>query len=67
MRTTIDLDDDLMRRAMAIHAGKTRTAVVELGLQGLIDADARRSLSEAFGSQPELKAVRRRRLEPDDV
>ena len=66
MRTTIDLDDELKRRAMAIHAGKTSTAVVELGLQGLIDADARRRLSEAFGSQPELKAVRRR-PEPDEV
>ena len=65
MKTTINLDDALVRRAMAIHAGKTKTAVLELGLQELINAHARRSLSEAFGSQPDLKAVPRRRPERD--
>ena len=66
MKTTINLDDQLVSRAMAIHAGKTKTAVLEMGLRELIDAHARRSLSEAFGSQPDLKAVARRRPERDD-
>ena len=67
MKTTINLDDELVRRAMAIHAGRTKTAVVELGLRELIDAHARRTLSEAFGSQPDLNAVPRRRPESDDL
>ena len=67
MKTTINLDDELVRRAMAIHAGKTKTAVLELGLRELIHTHARRSLSEAFGSQPDLKAVPRRRSERDDL
>ena len=39
---------------MALHRGKTKTAVLELGLQDLINADRRRRLGEAFGSQPDL-------------
>ena len=62
MKTTINLDDDLVRRALAIHTGKTKTAVLELGLRELINAYRRRELSAAFGSQPELVVVPRRRL-----
>ena len=50
---------------MAIHRGKTKTAVAELGLQELINADRRRRLAEAFGSQPDLRPVARRRLAED--
>ena len=39
MEITIKLDDDLLREAMAIHRGKTSTAVLELGLRELINAD----------------------------
>lgn len=67
MKTTINLDDELVRRAMTIHTGKTKTAVLEMGLRELINAHARRSLSEAFGSQPDLRAVPRRRPERDDL
>ena len=31
MEITINLDDHLLREAMAIHRGKTRIAVLELG------------------------------------
>ena len=65
MKTTINLDDDLVREAMALHRGKTKTAVLELGLQELINADRRRRLGEAFGSAPDLVPVARRRAAPD--
>ena len=65
MKTTMNLDDGLVREAMAIYRGKTKTAVVELGLQELINADRRRRLGEAFGSQPDLRTVARRRSAPD--
>ncbi len=65
MKTTINLDDGLVREAMALHRGKTKTAVLELGLQELINADRRRRLGEAFGSQPDLVPVARRRAAPD--
>ena len=61
MKTTINLDDDLVREAMAIHPGKTKTAVLELGLREVINADRRSKLAAAFGSQRELQSVTRRR------
>ena len=64
MKTTINLDDGLVREAMALHRGKTKTAVLEIGLQELINADRRRRLGEAFGSQPDLVPVARRRAAP---
>ena len=65
MKTTVNLDDELVHHAMSIHQGKTKTAVLELGLRELINAHRRRKLSEAFGSQPELSEVPRRRLSRD--
>ena len=61
MKTTMNLDDALVHEAMATHRGKTKTAVVELGLQELINAERRRRLGNAFGSQPDLLPVARRR------
>jgi hypothetical protein len=65
MKTTLNLDDDLVREAMALHQGKTKTAVMELGLLELINSDRRRRLGEAFGSQPDLLPVARRRSAPE--
>lgn len=65
MKTTMNLDDALVREAMAIHRGKTKTSVVELGLQELVNADRRRRLGKAFGSQPDLRPVARRRIAGD--
>ena len=52
---------------MAIHRGKTRIAVLELGLCELINADRRKALAATIGSQPDLHSVRRRRLDSDQV
>jgi len=60
MKITMNLDDALVREAMAIHRGKTKTAVQEL-----INADRRRRLWEALGSQPNLRPVARRRSAGD--
>ena len=67
MEITINLDDHLLREAMAIHRGKTRIAVLELGLCELINADRRKALAATIGSQPDLHSVRRRRLDSDQV
>ena len=63
MEITVNLDDDLLREAMAIHPGKSMTAVLKLGLRELISADGRRKVAAAFGSQP----IPCRRLGSDQV
>ena len=65
MKITINLDQDLLREATAIHPGKSKTAVLELGLRELIYADRRKTLAAAFGSQPDLQSAPRRRVGSD--
>ena len=67
MEITINLNDDLLREAMAIHPGKSKTAVLELGLRELINADQRKTVAAAFGSQPDVQSVPRRRLGSDQA
>lgn len=61
MRTTLDLDADLVRRALQETGAKSKTEVIEMGLRLLLEREARRRLKALFGEGPELKQVRRRR------
>ena len=65
MKITINPDEDLLREATAIHPGKSKTAVVELGLREVLNADQRKTLAAAFGSQPDLRSAPRRRRGSD--
>ena len=61
MKTTINVDDALLKEAMHRYGVATKTRIIELGLEELIKADKRYQLSKAFGSQPALTEPRRRR------
>jgi Arc/MetJ family transcription regulator len=61
MRTTLDLDADLVRRALLETRAKSKTEVVELGLRALLEREARKRLKALFGEGPQLRPVRRRR------
>lgn len=61
MRTTLNLDDDLVKQALAATGAKTKTEVIELGLKSLVEREARRQLKKLFGRRPDLEPVRRRR------
>jgi hypothetical protein len=61
MRTTLDLDEDLLRSAMSSMKGTTKTAVIEQGLRELIARRARERLAALYGSDPTAKAPPRRR------
>jgi len=66
MRTNIDIDDELMRQAMAATGTTTKKAAVEASLRKLIDVKAReKALDEAMKRQEEARerAVREGRLE----
>lgn len=60
-RTTVDLDDELLERAMKATGAKTKTALLELGLRELLAKSAREQLMASFGSEPGAKAPPRRR------
>jgi Arc/MetJ family transcription regulator len=61
MRTTLDLDADLVRRALQETGASSKTALIEMGLRALLERAARKRLKAMFGQGPELRAVGRRR------
>ena len=61
MRTTLDLDEDLVRRALDETGARTKTEVIEMGLRALLEREARRRLKALFGQGPKLRVVKRRR------
>ena len=65
MRTNIDIDDDLMRKAMKASGETTKRAVVERGLRLLIDTRAQRGIRRLRGKvtwRGDLQASRSGRL-----
>ncbi|HET8654421.1 MAG TPA: type II toxin-antitoxin system VapB family antitoxin [Longimicrobiaceae bacterium] len=64
MRTTINLDDDLLEEAQRLTGTKERTALIREGLRALIERESARRLSRLGGSQPQLQPIPRRRSEP---
>ncbi|HEV2397526.1 MAG TPA: type II toxin-antitoxin system VapB family antitoxin [Candidatus Sulfotelmatobacter sp.] len=61
MRTTIALDDDLLRIAQEYTGVSERTALIREALKALIERESARRLAALGGSMPGLKSVPRRR------
>ncbi len=64
MRTTINLDEQLLGEAQRITGMKERTALIHAGLRALIERESARRLARLAGSEPELTPVSRRRPQP---
>jgi Arc/MetJ family transcription regulator len=64
MRTTINLDDDLLERASRLTGSTDKTAMVREGLKALIERESARRLARLGGSEPKLQAAPRRRALP---
>ncbi len=64
MRTTINLDEQLLVEAQRITGMKERTALIHAGLRALIERESARRLARLGGSEPALTPVSRRRPPP---
>jgi len=62
VRTTVNIDDDVMREAMRQTGLKSKTDVLDLALRVLLEREARRKLKALYGKVPQLQEVRRRRI-----
>jgi len=62
MRTTLALDDDLIRVAQEFTGVEEKTALVREALKALIERESARRLASLGGTMPGLKSVPRRRL-----
>jgi Arc/MetJ family transcription regulator len=61
MRTTLNIHDDLLRRAADLTGVKEKTSLIHLGLEALIARETARRLAALGGTEKSLKPVRRRR------
>ena len=63
MRTTINIDEELLAKAAKLAGPLDRSAMVREGLKALIERESARRLARLGGTQAQLKAAPRRRLE----
>jgi Arc/MetJ family transcription regulator len=62
MRTTLNIDDSVLRHAAKLTGVKEKTSLVRLGLEALIARESARRLADLGGTEHRLRPVRRRRL-----
>lgn len=62
MRTTVALDDELLRKAQEYTGIAERTALLREALKALIHREASRRLAALAGTMPELEPIRRLRV-----
>lgn len=65
MRTTWNIGEDLLAVAQRLTGLNGKAELVRAGLQALIERESARRLARLGGSQPQLKAVPRRRTTKD--
>ncbi len=63
MRTTLNIDDDLLAKAQQLTGPMDRSALLREALTALIERESARRLARLGGSQPALEAAPRRREE----
>jgi Arc/MetJ family transcription regulator len=61
MRTTLNIEDDLLRQAARLTGVSEKTALVRRGLEALIALESARRLAALGGSEKDLQPIPRRR------
>lgn len=64
MRTTLNIDDTLLKEAARLSGIVEKTAVVRAGLEALIARESARRLAALGGSEPRIRLIPRRRTRP---
>lgn len=60
MRTTLNIDNELYAKAVALTGIHEKTALLRESLKALIERESARRLAMLGGSEPELEAMPRR-------
>lgn len=64
MRTTLNIDNQLLAEAQGLTGLAEKTALVREALKALIERESARRLAQLGGSEPQLQPVPRRQSEP---
>ena len=60
MRTTLNIDDDLLEQASQLSGLREKTAVVREGLRALIERESARRLAKLSATEPQVESIPRR-------
>ena len=63
MRTTLNIDDQLLAEAQRVCGVTEKAALVREGLRALIERESARRLALLGGTEPQLKTIPRRQSE----
>jgi len=61
MRTTLNIDDRLLKQAAKLTGTEEKTTLVRRGLEALVALESARRLAALGGTEEELRITRRRR------
>ena len=61
MRTTLNIEDDLLDKAARLTGIEEKTSLVRLGLEALIARESSKRLAKLGGTEKKLKRIPRRR------
>ena len=64
MRTTLNIDDQLLAEAQSMTGLAEKTALVREALKALVERESARRLARLGGSEPQLQPVPRRQSDP---
>jgi Arc/MetJ family transcription regulator len=60
MRMTLNIDDDILRKASKLTGIKEKTSLLHAGFKALIATESARRLAKLGGLSPKLKDIPRR-------
>jgi Arc/MetJ family transcription regulator len=63
MRTTLNIEDELLAKAAELTGIKEKTSLVRLGLEALIARESAKRLAALAGTEKKLKMIPRRSRE----
>ncbi len=61
MRTTLNIKDDILEKAVRLTGIKEKTSLVNKGLEALIALESSKRLAKLGGTEKGLKKIKRRR------
>ena len=63
MRTTLNIDDELLKKASVLTGVHEKTSLVKLGLEALIAQESAKRLAKLGGTEKGLLRIPRRRVD----
>ncbi|MGH7791708.1 MAG: type II toxin-antitoxin system VapB family antitoxin [Thermodesulfobacteriota bacterium] len=62
MRTTLNINDELLKKASELTGVKEKTSLVKLGLEALVARESSKKLAKLGGTEKGLTKIPRRRM-----